>query len=232
MAVRTIALLLALGAGCTSPQAEETSASNGVVQIISKGDTAGHILLDGEFAGFTPATVQLNPSVDNVRVEYGMWGQESFYTLHLVHRNNGPAIARAEVEFPSESCLVRHPGEREAATRWASETQQKGGLPTELRLPGYAGIVKRCPQSPWFGESRYYDLQINSAPSGAEVRVEGEPVGKTPLQLKIKHDFAQNRMNQLRIAASLNGYLTASKVYVARGETTKDAVNLTLKPAR
>jgi hypothetical protein len=208
------------------------SAASALLSVTSDGIKTGNILIDDQFAGFTPATVRLLESSKKVVIEYGEWGYETTYELDISWANGIPTVAKADVHFASDNCLGRKESDKQGARAWARAIVSSGRLPQKLTVPGFVEITHGCQFSPWFGETRFYDLTINSTPPGATVVIEGDVVGKTPLKLKIKHDFAKNRMNQLRIAASLEGFVTAAQTFIARESQTVTTISVVLQPEK
>lgn len=232
LTVRSTLAITFLLHGLIAMAESRAPASSTLLSIRSAGSTPGHILIDGEFAGFTPATVRLLESSKKVVIEFGEWGYETRYVLDLSWAKGIASVNKADVVFESDHCLDRDKSDKAKARAWAQKISSMPELPKNLRLPGFARITHGCPFSPWFGEARFYDLSINSTPPGATIVIEGKVVGKTPLKVKLRHDFARNRMNQLRIAASLDGFVTAAQTFVARESQTVTTIDLALQPAR
>lgn len=235
MRMRTIGITFAITSflyGCGTIAQTPAPTPSTIVSIKTAGTESGHILVDGEFSGFTPATLRIAEPSSKVVIEFGAWGYETTYALDLGWAEGVPSVIDANVSFASDGCLGRDESDKAKARDWARGFKSNRLIPKDLDLPGYTRITRGCPFSPWFGEARFYDLTINSDPPGAMVAIEGEVAGITPLHLKLKHEFARNRMNKLRVAASIDGYVTEAQTFVARESKTVTNLHFVLHPAR
>ena len=207
----------------------------GRVTITSE-PAGAEVLLDGERIGTTPleeASISAGEHQLSLRAErYLPWAQ----TLEVAGRDRAQAVsaelapAWADISVSSEpaGATVTVDGEPVATTPAVVEVLQ-GERELGLRLVGYAPWTRSLGVTA--GEAASLDpvtlepaagiLSLNSTPSAANVTLDGEFQGQTPLQLALAPDRAQ------RITLSRPGYRRHNETLtLAAGEEAQRDIRL------